>query len=477
MGNCECKPKCSCPWFSTKDQQATVNRDRVYTSIYSYPSRTIWDLNLKKGDILEVTGETEFWLYVRRRNAKTDKSKSLTEEHGYVPKGFVKPLDSVEAEPWYFENVKTRVEAKRCLLRPENKEGGFLVWKCDENNHYYLSVKNGPHARHYLIKQGENDQQFFLVHHTTFQSLHKLIEFYSKHEGGLCAKLHEACVKLDQPVPQTLSFDSKWEISKSSLTKKKLLGSGEFSDVWQGLWNNTTEVAIKEFNGVNYSDIQTEIEIMKDLHYERLLKLYAVCTTSQPMCIVTELMKNGTLKTFLLRHKKKQDLEFSLMLDFAIQITEGMMYIENKIVHRDLRAENILLTEMQSCKIADFGLAQVNGPENHRISSDVRLPVKWIAPEIFNNCEYTSKSDVWSFGILLTEIVTYGDDPYPGQDKMSSVRGIQRGERMPRPAGCPEALYGIMLLCWKANPEERPTFTELREMLMALIHEPVSELE
>ncbi|XP_016402980.1 tyrosine protein-kinase src-2-like [Sinocyclocheilus rhinocerous] len=100
-----------------------------------------------------------------------------------------------------------------------------------------------------------------------------------------------------------------------------------------------------------------------------------------------------------------------------------------------------------------------------------------MAPEIFDNKAYTSKSDVWSFGILLTEIVTYGDDPYPGMDKMTCVRSIQRGERMERLAGCPEALYDIMLLCWRSNPEERPTFTELREKLMALINEPDSELE
>ncbi|XDV42726.1 hypothetical protein PO909_011343 [Leuciscus waleckii] len=471
MGNSSCK---RCRWCCrTKKEQPSINRHRV-KSIHDYPSRTIWDLNLKKGDVLEVISETEYWLFVRRQTAKVDGSK--VQEHGYVPKDFVKPLDSVEAELWYFENVKMRIEARRCLLRPQNHEGAFLIWKCCENNNYYLSVRNGPHVRHYRIKQRESEKQFFLVHHTPFQTLRELVEFYSKNEGGLCTKLHEPCVKLDQPAPLTLSFDSKWEVERSSLIRIKKLGSGAFADVWQGLWNKTTDVAIKEFKVVNYPYIKTEIDIMKELHHERLLRLYAVCTTSEPVCLVTELMKNGSLKTFLIGHKEKQDLEFSLMMDFAVQITEGMAYIENKIVHRDLRAENILLTDMQCCKIADFGLAQINLPGN-RVSSDIRVPVKWMAPEIFDNQEYTSKSDVWSFGILLTEIITYGDDPYPGQDKMTCVRAIQRGERMQRPPGCPEALYDIMLLCWRPNPEERPTFTELQEKLMALIHEPVTELE
>ncbi|XP_016379409.1 tyrosine-protein kinase Src42A-like [Sinocyclocheilus rhinocerous] len=321
MGNSACTCKRCCPCCPLKNEERPLSRKRVYKSICDYPSRTIWDLNLKKGDILEVTGENEHWLYVRRRTAKGNGSKGFVEEKGYVPKDFIKPLESIEAEPWYFESVKTRIEAKRCLLRPENKEGAFLIWKCEENNQYYLSVRNGLHARHYRVKQGENEKHFFLVHHTTFQSLRELIEFYSKNEGGLCAKLHEPCVKLDQPAPLTLSFETKWEVDRSSLTKIKKLGSGEFAEVWQGLWNNTTEVAIKEFRDVNYSNIKTEIDIMKELHHERLLKLYAVCINSQPMCLVTELMKNGSLKKFLISHKEKQDLEFSLMMDFAVQVT------------------------------------------------------------------------------------------------------------------------------------------------------------
>lgn len=98
MGNSACTCKRRCPCCRTKNEQPSLNRKRVFRSIYDYPSRTIWDLNLKKGDILEVTRETEYWLYVRRRTAKGDKPNIFVEEKGYVPKDFVKPLDSVEAE-------------------------------------------------------------------------------------------------------------------------------------------------------------------------------------------------------------------------------------------------------------------------------------------------------------------------------------------------------------------------------------------
>lgn len=134
MGNSSCKRCCRC--CQTKKEQPSINRKRV-TSIHDYLSRTKSDLNLKKGDVLEVISETEYWLYVRRQTAKVDGSKHIVQELGYVPKDFVKPLDSVEAELWYFENVKMRIEARRCLLRPQNDEGAFLIWKCYENNNYY----------------------------------------------------------------------------------------------------------------------------------------------------------------------------------------------------------------------------------------------------------------------------------------------------------------------------------------------------
>ncbi|XP_056624168.1 tyrosine-protein kinase SRK2 [Triplophysa dalaica] len=473
----DCCPDCCldcCPCCSQKKNEKTTIKRQTCTSIYNYASRTTLDLELKKGDILEIMGENEDWLYVRRRTAK---GQGIIHEEGYVPKNFVKPVESLEAQPWYFADVKRRIEAKRCLARPQNDEGAFLVWKSDENDTYYLSVKNSPHARHYKIKQGEHYKNFFLVQRTTFKNLPELIEYYSKSQNGLCVKLNQPCVKLDQPAPPTLSFQLNREIDKQSLTKIKMLGSGEFADVWQGKWNGTTDVAIKEFKAVS-PNITTEIEIMMNLRHERLLQLYAICTTNKPFCIVTELMNNGSLKTFLTEQKKeKKDIEFSLMMDFAIQITEGMIYLEDKIVHRDLRADNILLTNMQSCKIADFGLAQFVLTGNRRLSSGELVPVKWMAPEIFEDKNYTSKSDVWSFGILLTEIVTYGDEPYSGQDKQTCILGIKRGKRMERPAGCPEALYDIMLQCWKTNPAERPTFTELQEKLMALINEPVSDLE
>ncbi|KAI5102483.1 tyrosine-protein kinase SRK3, partial [Silurus meridionalis] len=467
MGNCACSCKCCCLLCSEDKEEVKPTKKRMYTSIYNYPSNDLAARKLIKGDKLIVIEEKEHWVHAKKITINCDQ-KGFTEEQIYVPKDFLRPVDSLEAQLWYFENITKRTEAKRCLMRTENSEGAFLVWKNKENNFFCLSVKNGPYARHYRIKERESDKWFYLVDRKTFQTLPELVQSYSKHQDGLCTRLKLPCVMLDSPSLPSLSYEQQWEIDRSSLTIVKKLGSGEFGEVWHGLWNNTINVAIKEFRVLS-PDIQTEIKIMKELQHKHLLRLYAVCTVEEPFCIITELMKNGSLKKYLINHKELRDIEFTLMMDFSVQIAEGMSYLESKsIVHRDLRADNILLTEMLICKIADFGLAQYTFSQDQ---NSVKIPVKWMAPEIFTGKEYTMKCDIWSFGILLTEIITYGNDPYPDLDKKTCIESIQQGYRMPCPADCPVILYDVMLQCWHSNPDKRPTFMELHKRLNTLFPE------
>ncbi|XP_053366098.1 tyrosine-protein kinase SRK3 [Clarias gariepinus] len=476
MGNSACSSKhhscCKrCLLRSEEQEEKTIVKKRVYKSIFEYPSNSLSDRKLKKGDLLEVIEEGEHWVYAKRLTVQQGK-KGFIEEPVYVPTKWIKPVDSLEAQPWYFENVTNRTEARRCLLRSENSEGAFLVWRSTKQNCFCLSIKNGAGSKHYRIRERESDKLFCLIGPKSFKTLPELVESFSNDQDGLCARLTHPCIMLDNPSLPSLSFEEEWEINRRTLTKIKKLGSGQFGEVWHGLWNNMIDVAIKEFRVIS-PEIQTEIKILKELQHKHLIRLYAVCTVDKPFCIITELVKNGSLKKYLISHKELRDIGFTLMVDFAVQITEGMSYLESKkIVHRDLRADNILLTEMLSCKIADFGLAQFTVSQDQQVST-VKVPVKWMAPEIFRGEDYTMKSDVWSFGILLTEIITYGNDPYPDHDKAACIQAVQRGYRMAQPTECPPSLYEIMMLCWKSNPNERPTFMELQKSLSSLIPEPL----
>ncbi|KAG9464685.1 hypothetical protein GDO78_019554 [Eleutherodactylus coqui] len=148
------------------------------------------------------------------------------------------------------------------------------------------------------------------------------------------------------------------------------------------------------------------------------------------------------------------------------QVADGMQYLEDKhIVHRDLATRNVLVGENLVCKIADFGLARllkddIYSPENNR-----NTPIRWTAPEALMYCTYSTKSDVWSFGIVIFEVYTRGDLPYKGWTNREVVTKVTQGYRLPQPQICTMEMYNLMLLCWMDKPQERPSFQVLVEKL------------
>lgn len=126
-------------------------------------------------------------------------------------------------------------------------------------------------------------------------------------------------------------------------------------------------------------------------------------------------------------------------------------------------------------KIADFGLARLIKEDEYEARVGARFPIKWTAPEAANYSKFSIKSDVWSFGILLTELVTYGRIPYPGMTNAEVLHQVEHGYRMPCPTGCPQALYEIMLECWHKDPMKRPCFETLNWKLEEFYHQDGSE--
>jgi serine/threonine protein kinase len=143
-----------------------------------------------------------------------------------------------------------------------------------------------------------------------------------------------------------------------------------------------------------------------------------------------------------------------------------MAFLESKnYIHRDLAARNVLVGEDNVVKIADFGLARAIPDDVYEAQVGAKYPVKWTALEAIFYNKYTIKSDVWSFGILLAELITYGRIPYPGMQNAEVIQMLNRGHRMECPSNCPEELYDLMLQCWNEDPHKRPTFESLRFLL------------
>jgi len=369
---------------------------------------------------------------------------------------------------WYFGKIK-RMEAEKKLLMPQNEHGAYLIRDSESRrNDYSLSVRDGDTVKHYRIRPLD-DGGFFIARRTTFRTLQELVEHYSRDADGLCVNLRKTCVQeIDKPLTADLAHTThdKWEIERSSLRFERKLGSGQFGEVWEGLWNNTTPVAIKTLKPgtMDPKDFLSEAQIMKKLRHPRLIQLYAVCTAEEPIYIITELMPNGSLLEYL--QGKGRTCKLPQLIDMAAQIAKGMAYLESQnYIHRDLAARNVLVGDNNVVKIADFGLARLLKEDEYDARAGARFPIKWTAPEAANFSRFSIKSDVWSFGILLTELVTYGRIPYPGMTNAEVLRQVDNGYRMQCPQGCPETLHDIMLQCWNKEPMNRPTFHTLQWQL------------
>uniref|UniRef100_A0AC34FJB7 Tyrosine-protein kinase n=1 Tax=Panagrolaimus sp. ES5 TaxID=591445 RepID=A0AC34FJB7_9BILA len=249
-------------------------------------------------------------------------------------------------------------------------------------------------------------------------------------------------------------------INRSDLQLGDVIGHGEFGDVHCGYYKSK-KVAVKMLKNGMASDLLNEAKVMIDLRHPHLVALLGVVLDdSREVFMFTEFMANGNLVDYL-RSRGRHHVERTQLIRFSLDVAEGMAYMERQhVVHRDLAARNILLDENFVAKISDFGLAQlIAQPVNESVRG--KFPIKWTAPEALRQSIFTSKSDCWSFGILLWEIFSFGRIPYPRIPIQDVIRHIESGYRMEPPEGCPLQISHLMTDTWSLQPTDRPTFAEI----------------
>ncbi|XP_033846700.1 ephrin type-A receptor 7 isoform X2 [Periophthalmus magnuspinnatus] len=271
------------------------------------------------------------------------------------------------------------------------------------------------------------------------------------------------------------------ELDASCIKIERVIGAGEFGEVCSGRLKlpgkRDVPVAIKTLK-VGYTEKQRrdflcEASIMGQFDHPNVVHLEGVVTRGKPVMIVIEYMENGSLDAFLRKH----DGQFTViqLVGMLRGIAAGMRYLsEMGYVHRDLAARNILVNSNLVCKVSDFGLSRVmdDDPEAVYTTTGGKIPVRWTAPEAIQYRKFTSASDVWSYGIVMWEVMSYGERPYWDMSNQDVIKAIEEGYRLPAPMDCPPGLHQLMLDCWQKDRAERPKFDQIVGVLDKMIRNP-----
>uniref|UniRef100_A0AAV2JEN9 Tyrosine-protein kinase receptor n=1 Tax=Knipowitschia caucasica TaxID=637954 RepID=A0AAV2JEN9_KNICA len=281
------------------------------------------------------------------------------------------------------------------------------------------------------------------------------------------------------------------EVPRKNITLLKALGHGAFGEVYEGQLlgmsadNSPMQVAIKTLPEIcseqDEMDFLMEALIMSKFSHENIVRCIGVSLNILPRFILLELMTGGDMKSFLRQHRPRSGhtscLTMTELLRMARDIACGCRYLEeNHFIHRDIAARNCLLTcegPERVAKIGDFGMARdIYRASYYRKGGRAMLPVKWMPPEAFMEGIFTCKTDTWSFGVLLWEILSLGYMPYPCKTNQEVLEFVTSGGRMDPPKGCPGPVYRIMTQCWQHCPEHRPNFSTILERINYCTQDP-----
>ncbi|XP_014769592.1 plexin-A1 isoform X1 [Octopus bimaculoides] len=311
-----------------------------------------------------------------------------------------------------------------------------------------------------------------------------LKDYEGKKENEAIGMNHMSAGTMDssQYISELLaSFDDEQErqqitellITRNKLDIGELLGKGNFGVAYKAQFTKCDSeppmtVAVKSLQGTNtdqkaLQQFLRDSLVFKELQHKNVLPIFGVCLTiSDDPVVVVPYMETVDLRTHI--RDSSKSLSVCTLLDYGLQVAEGMTYLsELKVIHHNLAARNCLLCDYKTVKLTDIGLTNELFSKDFYFTEDhtAKLPVKWMAPESVEHFVFSTQTDVWSYGVVLWELLTRGVTPYPDVVPWDVHSYLQSGRRMQKPKHCPEFIYQLMLRCWQQDSDDRPAFSEI----------------
>jgi len=390
------------------------------------------------------------------KNRTDRESLKATPDNEYNEELLNKMSKALTYNTW-FHGLMPRDEIEELLT----KDGDFLVRKTEVSKHirYAVTLMFKGRIRHILLTY-KNDMW-------SLRDLKKptVTELIETHMSEKIPVMSDGAL-LTNAVPRPPFY-----ILHEHIQLKSRLGSGAFGEVFlasytKGKDDSIIPVAVKQLKGIMFkkqrAEFVKEAKLMRRFDHPNIVKVYGIAPQEEPILIILELAANGTLKSKL---REKSDIAQNTLIRYATDACRGLCYLAGcKVIHRDIAARNCLLGKKDEVKISDFGMS-VADKSLLKLDKLKNMPVKWLSPEVIRKGEFTTKSDVWAFGVLVWEIFARcRTDPFPGLTNQQAKDKILAGQK-PVSDTAPEMIKNIMMLCFTQDPEQRPDFEGVFKLL------------